>query len=84
MLRVNIDSMSDMELAEHITVFIEKRDKRQQKAKEYVWKAVVDAIKNYCDNFGSITVSDYDQSIDILPFRMDFSSLGEIECKESY
>lgn len=52
--------MSDMELAEHITAFIEKRDKRQQKAKEYAWKAVVDAIKNYCDNFGSITVSDYD------------------------
>lgn len=29
-------------------------------------------------------ITGYDQSIDILPFRMDFSSLGEIECKESY
>lgn len=77
MLRININSMSDMELSEHITAFIEEREKRREKTKEYAWKEVVNAIKNYCANFGEITINDFEQSIS-LNSNMDFSSAGEI------
>lgn len=83
MLRVNIYSMSDMELTEHITAFIEEREKRRESAREKAWEEVVDAIKNYCNNFGEITVSDFEQSIS-LNSNMDFSSTGEIEDLRRY
>ena len=83
MLRVNINSMSDMELTEHITAFIEEREKRRESAREKAWEEVVDAIKNYCNNFGEITVSDFEQSMS-LNSNMDFSSIGEIEDLRSY
>ncbi len=83
MLRVNVNSMSDMELTEHITAFIEERDKRRESAREKAWQKVVDAIKNYCNNFGEITVSDFEQSISINS-DMDFSSIGEIEDLRRY
>lgn len=83
MLRVNINSMSDMELTEHITALIEERDKRRESAREKAWGEVVDAIKNYCNNFGEITVSDFEQSIS-LNSDMDFSSIGEIEDLRRY
>lgn len=78
MLRININSMSDMELTEHINAFIEERDKRRESARGKAWEEVVGAIKNYCNNFGEITVSDFEQSIS-LNSNMDFSSIGEIE-----
>lgn len=34
MLRVNINSMSDMELTEHITAFLEEREKKDEKEQE--------------------------------------------------
>lgn len=83
MLRVNVNSMSDMELTEHITAFIEEREKRRESAREKAWEEVVDAIKNYCNNFGEITVSDFEQSIS-LNSNMDFSSIGEIEDLHRY
>lgn len=78
MLRVNIDSMSDMELTEHINAFIKERDERQKVKREKAWEVVVNAIKSYCDNFGNITVNDFEQSISLCS-DMDFSSIGEIE-----
>lgn len=83
MLRVNINSMSDMELTEHITAFLEEREKRRESAREKAWEEVVDAIKNYCNNFGEITVNDFEQSIS-LNSNMDFSSIGEIEDLRRY
>lgn len=83
MLRVNINSMSDMELTEHITALIEEREKRRENAREKAWEEVVDAIKNYCNNFGEITISDFEQSIS-LNSDMDFSSIGEIEDLRRY
>ena len=83
MLRVNINSMSDMELTEHITAFLEEREKRRESAREKAWEEVVDAIKNYCNNFGDISVSDFEQSIS-LNSNMDFSSIGEIEDLHRY
>lgn len=83
MLRVNINSMSDMELTEHITAFLEEREKRRESAREKAWEEVVDAIKNYCNNFGEITVSDFEQSMS-LNSNMDFSSIGEIEDLRRY
>lgn len=83
MLRVNINSMSDMELTEHINAFIEERDKRRESAREKAWEEVVGAIKNYCNNFGEITVGDFEQSIS-LNSDMDFSSIGEIEDLRRY
>ena len=75
--------MSDMELTEHITAFLEEREKRRERAREKTWEEVVDAIKNYCNNFGEITVSDFEQSIS-LNSNMDFSSTGEIEDLRRY
>lgn len=83
MLRVNINSMSDMELTEHITAFLEEREKRRESAREKAWEEVVDAIKNYCNNFGDISVSDFEQSMS-LNSNMDFSSIGEIEDLRRY
>ena len=83
MLRVNINSMSDMEHTEHITAFLEEREKRRESAREKAWEEVVDAIKNYCNNFGDISVSDFEQSIS-LNSNMDFSSIGEIEDLHRY
>ena len=83
MLRVNINSMSDMELTEHITAFLEEREKRRESAREKAWEEVVDAIKNYCNNFGDISVSDFEQSMS-LNSNMDFSSIGEIEDLHRY
>ena len=83
MLKININSMSDMELTEHINAFIEERDKRRESAREKAWEEVVGAIKNYCNNFGEITVSDFEQSIS-LNSDMDFSSIGEIEDLRRY
>lgn len=75
--------MSDMELTEHINAFIEERDKRRESAREKAWEEVVGVIKNYCNNFGEITVSDFEQSIS-LNSDMDFSSIGEIEDLRRY
>lgn len=75
--------MSDMELTEHINAFIEERDKRRESAREKAWEKVIDAIKNYCNNFGEIAVSDFEQSIS-LNSNMDFSSIGEIEDLHRY
>ena len=72
-----------MELTEHINAFIEERDKRRESAREKACEEVVGAIKNYCNNFGEITVSDFEQSIS-LNFNMDFSSIGEIEDLHRY
>ena len=83
MLRININSMSDMELTEHITAFIEEKEKRRESAREKAWKEVVDVIKNYCNNFGEIAVSDFEQLISI-DSNMDFSSIGEIEDLHRY
>lgn len=83
MLRVDINSMSDMELTEHIAALIEEREKRRESAREKAWEEVVDAIKNYCNNFGEIVVSDFEQSIS-LNSNMDFSSIGEIEDLHRY
>ena len=83
MLRVNINSMSNMELTEHINAFIEERDKRRESAREKAWEEVVGAIKNYCNNFGEITINDFEQSIS-LNSNMDFSSIGEIEDLHRY
>lgn len=80
MLRININSMSDMELNEHITAFIEEREKRRENAREKAWKDIEDAIKNYCRYFGIVTICEDGGDIELaIDINDDFSKIGEIK-----
>lgn len=72
--------MSDMELTEHITAFIEEREKRRENAREKAWEEVVDAIKNYCHNFEPIhIVTKYGGMV--IYENSNFSKIGDIQGK---
>lgn len=80
-LRVNLESMSDMELHDHILAFQKEQQRRANVQREADWKVVCDAIKNYSHKYGNIEVVDYeaDETTMYVGGHWDFSTIGRIE-----
>lgn len=56
--RINLHELSDDELRYLIGAAENEHSRRQIKRKGELWEAVVDAIKEYCYEFGPITIEE--------------------------
>lgn len=78
LLTCSIKEISSEGLSQLQFYIAKELDDRHSRAKEASWKKLVDAIKDYTNTFGSITIiGEYETlSMDSLD---DYSSIGEIQ-----
>ncbi len=81
MLRLNIASMSDLELTEHIKALTEERDKREFQRKENAWYDFVDELMTYLKEYGPIRICEDDGYVSYkleANDTLDTSEIGKI------
>ena len=69
---------SSEDLRELLERLQEEENRRDRVRREEDWRAVTSAIKNYIENWGSISVYDEDHTISITS-RSDLQSFNEID-----
>ena len=75
---MDFGNMSNEELRQLASAVEKEMAIRRQYKQEQLWGEVREAIRKYCEEFGSITIYlEYSDSV-YLNERCDFSSIGEI------
>ena len=78
LLTRSIEEISAKELSQLHSAIVDELDKRKFRAKEAAWNKLVDAIKDYTNTFGSITVTGECETF-CMDSLDDYSSIGEIQ-----
>jgi hypothetical protein len=80
---INVSILPTNELDELITLAQEEKEKRDKCARAEAWKKVVEALENYCNNFGTIDCFGFDgEHIEIESIQGCTNEIGTISMYE--
>ena len=79
MRTTNVQGMTDRELRSLLEELQEEFDRREREAKEKDWLAVREAIANFIEKWGWITVTDDNDDTIHLQKGVNMDSIGEID-----
>lgn len=74
---INIKNLSNEELMRLQREVAAELDDRRNEYRDSLWEDVVDAIKKYCQEFGPITATEYEDEV-TFNYDADLSSIGRI------
>jgi hypothetical protein len=78
-LFAHCQQLCDDDLSTLMTALIKEKEARDTRAEKEAWQRVMDAINNYINNFGFITVEDGDEGIELWRKGYTSSKPGSIE-----
>lgn len=74
----DVKTMTDEEVRNAYITLQTEMQAREEKKKYTLWKALTDAFKAYCTNFGDVVVGDYYNGVRINLQDFIFDDVGEI------